>query len=1097
MKNILRTVLLAMTLNSVTAQVSSKQQVFSGLQANEIFEGSKVVRYSDKSKAPTYIGFGERSSIKSNDAIATLRKALNMSMDEDLVIYRSENDQLGYTHKRYQQYYKNIKVEMGEYLTHEKDGNFISANGLWLDHINMNVIPKLSEQNALKSAIKKIGASVYKWEVAEEETAYKNASNNPSATYYPKGELVIISKDFDFKKREMHLCYKFDVFAQAPVSRNWIYIDAMNGEVIATEDRIESVDVPATGTTLYSGVKPMLTSTISPGIYQLNETTRGLGIETRNLHNNSYTLSTSSSFTNNSTTWNIPTNKDNAAHDAQWGVEAVYDYYQNVHGRNSIDNAGMKLTTYVHYGINENNSYHMPGGVFALGDGTGSPGAFNPLVSCVIVAHEFTHGVTEFSAMLHYGGESAALNESFSDILGTAAEFYIAPLSANYLIGDQESVTAGNYIRNLANPNAKSHPDTYLGTYWSTSLNITTLAHTNTGVQNFWFYLLCNGGTGTNDFANTYTVNNIGMSKVEKIAYRSLTTYLTRFANYNDARECSIHAAEDLYGVCSPEVKEVTNAWYAVGVGPAYSAAVVADFVANGVYSCSAPFTVNFTNLSSNDLTNSWNFGDGNTSTNTNPSNTYLNPGIYSVQLTATSPCGTNSITKNAYITVSTPPTPTVTGASACGSNSLNLSAAGSGTLKWYTASTGGSPINVGPNYTTPVLGSTTNYYVANEIAGSTGTLGAVYTGTASGLYGSVQAQFVTFNVQQACTLRTVKTNVVTAGKRNVIIYNGAGNQLANYNLNLPVGVTTLTLNMPLQPGTGYRIGGDTLDFVYELNPGTYPYNLAGVASIVGNTVGNAVYLWFYEWQVETAPCVSMRSQVTATIKPTPTITVNNGAICSGNSFTMVPGGASTYTYSGGSAIVSPTTNASYNVTGTSSLGCVSAAPAISSVTVNPLPTLLASTSNTILCSGQTATLVVSGASTYTWNTAGTGSSIVVSPTTTTNYSVNGTDGNGCMNSTTITQSVSACTGINNLFVAGEEIRIYPSPGKGLINVDLNNFNGEPTQIQIANALGQIVLSETIQQKQAHFNIESFSQGIYFVKILQPGKQQIIKLIKE
>ncbi len=1029
MKAILQTVFLAITLNSVTAQVNSLKRELTGQQAHQVCEGSKVISYSDKSKAPASINFGERSTVSSANAISSLRKALNMSADEDIVLYQSDNDNLGYVHSRYQQYFKNIKVEMGEYLTHEKEGKLISANGIWLDDVNVSVNPKINENSALKLAMKKIGASVYKWEVAEEEKTYKSLSNDVNATYYPKGELVIISKNFDFKKRELHLCYKFDVFAQSPISRNWIYIDANNGEVIAMEDRIESADVPATGTTLYSGVKPILTSTISPGIYQMSETTRGLGVETRNLQNNSYTLTTSISFTNNSIVWNTPTNKDNAANDAQWGLESVYDYFLNVHGRNSIDNLGKKLTAYVHYGINENNAYHLPGGVFAFGDGTGVAGGYNPLVGCALVAHEFTHGLTEYTAKLHYGGESGALNESFSDILGTCAEFYIAPLSANYLIGDQEAVTPGSYFRSLSNPNAKLHPDTYLGTNWYTGLNISTMAHSNAGVQNFWFYLLCNGGTGTNDIANTYTVNNIGMSKVEKIVYRSLTTYLTRFSSFVDARAGSIKAAEDLYGVCSPEVKEVTNAWYAVGVGPAYSASVVADFVANGVYSCSAPFTVNFTNLSSNDLSNSWNFGDGNTSTSTNPTNTYLNPGIYTVQLTATSSCGANTITKNAYINISTPASPTVTGASACGASSLNLSANGSGTLKWYTAPTGGAPINVGSNYTTPVIGSTTNYYVANEIAGSTGTLGAVYSATATGVYGSVQAQFANFNVLQPCTLKTVKTNAYVAGNRNILIYDGSGNELLNYNINLPVGVATITLNFPLQPGTGYRIGGDTLNFAYQANPGSYPYNLAGVASITGNTFSNLVYVFFYEWQMETAPCVSTRSQVTAT--------------------------------------------------------------------VNPLPTILATTNNSLSCSGQSVTLTASGASTYTWNTSSTASSIVVSPTVTTSYSVNGTGANGCLGSTTITQSVSACTGINNSFVSEEEIKIYPSPSKGFINVDLSNFNGEPTQVQILNALGQIVLTENIEQKQTRFNIENLSAGIYFVKILQSNKQQIVKLIKE
>jgi bacillolysin len=60
-----------------------------------------------------------------------------MSMDENLILYRSESDNLGFVHNRYQQYYKNIKVEMGEYLTHEKERKLISANGIWLDRVNI------------------------------------------------------------------------------------------------------------------------------------------------------------------------------------------------------------------------------------------------------------------------------------------------------------------------------------------------------------------------------------------------------------------------------------------------------------------------------------------------------------------------------------------------------------------------------------------------------------------------------------------------------------------------------------------------------------------------------------------------------------------------------------------------------------------------------------------------------------------------------------------------------------------------------------------------------------------------------------------------
>ncbi len=136
------------------------------------------------------------------------------------------------------------------------------------------------------------------------------------------------------------------------------------------------------------------------------------------------------------------------------------------------------------------------------------------------------------------------------------------------------------------------------------------------------------------------------------------------------------------------------------------------------------------------------------------------------------------------------------------------------------------------------------------------------------------------------------------------------------------------------------------------------------------------------------------------TVNTTPTITVNNGAICSGSSFTMTPSGASTYTYQGGSNVVSPTASTSYTVIGTSAQGCVGNT-ATSNVTVNALP-IISAPAQTI-CAGATGTLTASGASTYTWNTGSNSNFITASPVTTTNYTVNGTSAQGCLGSAIVT----------------------------------------------------------------------------------------------
>jgi hypothetical protein len=241
--------------------------------------------------------------------------------------------------------------------------------------------------------------------------------------------------------------------------------------------------------------------------------------------------------------------------------------------------------------------------------------------------------------------------------------------------------------------------------------------------------------------------------------------------------------------------------------------------------------------------------------------------------------------------------------------------------------------------------------------------------------------------------------------------------------------------------------------------------------------------------------CVSLIDAISSvTVNALPTISVNSGAICSGSSFTMVPTGATTYTYSSGTDVVSPTGDASYSVSGTDANGCVSLIDAISSVTVNALPTVMAMTSNTLLCSGETATLSVMGnATTYTWSTTETSMDIVVAPTSPTTYTVDGTDANGCVNSTTILQDVSLCTGIVTLGGHTTSINVYPNPNNGLFIIDLNTTS----QVSITDALGQVVFNETLSIGKQNLDIQNHASGIYFVKVIQQDKQDIIKLIKK
>ena len=282
-----------------------------------------------------------------------------------------------------------------------------------------------------------------------------------------------------------------------------------------------------------------------------------------------------------------------------WGTERTYDFYHNEQNWDSYDNNDSPMLSYVHfnlieYGYSNNNNAFWDGERMTYGDGDGT--TFNPLTVIDVAGHEITHGVTENSAGLVYEDEPGALNESFSDIMGSCIEHYAKPGDFSWELGDEMSLS-GTGFRNLADPNANGDPDTYLGDYWYSGTADHGGVHTNSGVQNFWFYLLSEGGAGTNDNADVYNVQGIGIEAAGDIAFRSLTMYMTSNSEYADARANSIQAATDLFGACSPELIAVTNAWYAVGVGAPFNDAVLAGFTLSANYSCMAPATVQFLSL--------------------------------------------------------------------------------------------------------------------------------------------------------------------------------------------------------------------------------------------------------------------------------------------------------------------------------------------------------------------------------------------------------------------------------------------------------------------------------------------------------------------
>lgn len=548
----------------------------------------------------SFLSFERRDHAPSfKDIPIIFKDSLGIDGDQSLVLRRKETDELGFEHQYYDQYFRRTPVEYGGYSVHMIDGNIRYITGIW-QPVQTNVADfKLSEAEAFSAALKIIGAEKYSW---EEGTEFYGQN-------IPKGERTLI-RDLLKGGKEYRPAYKFSIYALSPLSNKIYYIDAQDGHLLYAEELIKHADrvkeskgieahlnkssgqkkyfanAAGTGATRYSGNQAFTTDSYSGG-YRLREVRSGVTIQTLNMLNQGKNYAGAYDFTDQDNNWTAAEhnngNKDNAALDAHWGAEKVFDYFKNIHARNSWNNAGGAILNYVHSDLismnqKTNANAFWDGQRMTYGDGNGS---FQPFTSLDVIAHEIGHGVMSASANLSYRNESGALNEGFSDIWAAAVRSTYAPNKNIWQIGNELSIW-GTPVRSMSAPKTGGidiQPNTYGGTYWyqvsgCTPSNDTDQCgvHTNSGVLNYWFYLLVTGGSGTNDLGDSYSLSGIGMEDAAKIAYRAISVIITnQEATYAVARSATIQAAKDLFGTGSCQEIATTTAWYAVGVGPAYT----------------------------------------------------------------------------------------------------------------------------------------------------------------------------------------------------------------------------------------------------------------------------------------------------------------------------------------------------------------------------------------------------------------------------------------------------------------------------------------------------------------------------------------------
>jgi thermolysin len=279
---------------------------------------------------------------------------------------------------------------------------------------------------------------------------------------------------------------------------------------------------------------------------------------------------------------------DGAVDDAHIYAGYTYDYYFKRFGRRGLNDNNIRILSLVNpvrRTIEDMNRYfssfadffvnafYFGSGVMVYGVGlppdvTLGGQSWNFLSGGIdVVGHELTHGVTEFSSNLIYRNESGALNEAFSDIMGTSIEFFFQPpgsgdLKADYLLG--EDVVKPGGIRSMENPLAYGDPDHYSRRFLGAEDN--GGVHTNACIATQAFYLAIEGGTNRTSGFAVQGVGGASREQIEKVFYRAFTQLLPSNATFSLARSATIQAARDLYGASSNAERAVTQAWTAVGV---------------------------------------------------------------------------------------------------------------------------------------------------------------------------------------------------------------------------------------------------------------------------------------------------------------------------------------------------------------------------------------------------------------------------------------------------------------------------------------------------------------------------------------------------
>jgi bacillolysin len=494
--------------------------------------------------------------------VLSQHKALFKMRDpsNELGVRRTESDELGMTHARFQQMVHGVPVAGAELMAHyDAVGHLTSIDANYVaDLERVDVNPTFAASDALSMVKADIVSRS-----AVDESALETADQR-LVVYAMNGALRGPRPGESLGAPRLAYQYKIRALAAAEPAIWVVTVDAKTGDILHRYNNLQTVQGQGNG--VLGDKKQFEVSTTTGGFVMTDAAT---GVQIRTLTAEQQQVRGTSVTSTNQNSWDTGVPGSGAAVDAHFNAAAVSKYYKEKHKRNAIDGTGGSLISTVHFGqAYDNAAWDGTGMIY--GDGGQLFRALS--VSLDVVGHEFTHGVTEKSSNLVYENQPGALNEAVSDIFGAFIEHAFQPDAVNNWKLGESVVKSGGPLRDMKSPSSVSQAQPAHMSKFVNTQQDNGGVHINSGIVNNAAFLMTVGGTNT--VSKVEVKFGIGWEKSEKLWFRANTKYFLETTNFGQAAQGVLQAAKDI-GLTENETNIVECAFKATGIAQGTCATLV------------------------------------------------------------------------------------------------------------------------------------------------------------------------------------------------------------------------------------------------------------------------------------------------------------------------------------------------------------------------------------------------------------------------------------------------------------------------------------------------------------------------------------------